>query len=380
MNRIYLNKLLDFTKITYYNSYSNTKLINLQDEITKVKQNISLNESGSLLKYNFVDLNNLINGIDVEYNPMVLIYPVCFNLSDYIEWYNLLNCLLLVMNDDYLKETNIGKKKILQIADKMYRKKIVVDKDLTTCEYNKISELSGIGLIVIEQTNEQLKFSEYLKTDLDKWIICLKYNNEYFPIWNFEKKFFSVGDNFVKYLRSKCTTNMSDNEKNSFQLEELETETIYDENKSNKINEAYEEFETNENYALYISEAVDVKTVKKQDKKNKKIKLETEEKKTKKTNKNIFVTLENNIPELPIDPNNKVEDSVFKHTEKITKSMINTIIKNIKSNTKLEQIQTYAIELGICIASGSTKDGKPKNKTRNELIEEIKNMEKNVKT
>lgn len=181
-----------------------------------------------------------------------------------------------------------------------------------------------------------------------------------------------------------------------------------------KNNDGYEEFITNENYALYISEAVDTKNTHKQ---KVKVKKNTEatvnvigEKKKSKSNKNIFVTLEqtdihnekiNNDDTLKknekveqvvvnnklvkennngavVEVNNGLESSVFKKTEIIDKTKISHVMSNIKSTTKLEQIQTFAIELGLSIVAGSTKDGKPKNKTKNEIIDEIKKLESSM--
>lgn len=374
MNRLYLDKLLDFTQSTYANCYVNSvKMINLQEEITKVKQNTSLNEKGSILKYNFVDLASVTKGTD--FSEMVLIYPICFNVSDCVEWYNLLNCLLLVMNEDYLKESNITKKKILQIADKMYRKQLIISDTITDENYKKISELTNVNLIIICADSEMNLIKEYKSTQTDKWIVCLKYENDYFPVWNYNKKYYSGETDFIKVLQSKSSkvskqkeipvsTKVITKDDDKHKVKESEA----------KINDGYEEFVTNENYALYISEAVDVKTTKTSKSKSKKTTEEPELKKVKKTNKNIFVTLENNVPE----PEQK-DESVFKKTDKITKEQVSSILANIKQSTKLEQIQAYAIELNICIVSGSTKDGKPKNKTRAELIEEIKQTKKQLK-
>jgi hypothetical protein len=43
----------------------------------------------------------------------------------------------------------------------------------------------------------------------------------------------------------------------------------------------------------------------------------------------------------------------------------------------LDQIQSYALKLGISIFDGSTKSGKPKNKTKSDLIDQIKEYIKN---
>ena len=106
------------------------------------------------------------------------------------------------------------------------------------------------------------------------------------------------------------------------------------------------------------------------------------DKKKCKSNKNIFVALDQgddiDIKEEEKLVKNDVSESVFKKTEIVDKAKVKNIISNIKGTTKLEQIQAYALELGLLIVCGSTKDGKPKNKTKNELIDDIKNLEKTL--
>lgn len=425
MNKIYLDKLLEFSHSTYSNYYTQyNNNFDLNDEITKIKQNTSLNEKGGFIKYSFIDLSSLISSI--EYDECVLIYPICFNIEENQEWFNLLNCLLLILNDDYIKEPNITKKKILQIADKMYKKQLIIEKTLNDKNYQKICELTNLNLIILNNENNSLKITQCSKEHVEKWLICYKFGNNYFPIWNFEKKYFDTNSNFIKYLQTKMKKNI--NEINSDKLIESENENENEtennnknenknenENENNnknkniqqhniiddkiivkgrKTNDAYEEFVTNEDYALYISEAVDTKKTKKQKVKKAVDTIVSGEKKKNKTNKNIFVTLEqddvikknveddkkNKIISEDINSKNiKIDtlltDSVFKKTEQINKATISRIISNIKSTTKLEQIQSFALELGISVVCGSTKDGKPKNKTKTELIDEIKKMD-----
>lgn len=404
MNRIYLDKLFDFTYNTYTNYYGQyTKQIDLNDEILKFKQNSSLNEKGFFMKYSFVDLSNLITSI--EYDECVLINPISFNIEENQEWFNFLNCLLLVLNDDYIKEANISKKKILQIADKMYKKHLLIGKKLNKENYEKISELTGLNIIIIQNENNILDVTEYKKTLIDKWLICYKFGNDYFPVWNFENKYFTANSHFLKYLHNTIDK-ISLNKKEVFDNENIKSDELNDKISENiehvieeefkidskdenkiivkgrtKTKDAYEEFVTNEDYALYISEAVDNKNTKKQ-----KLKKNTDvvvDKKKNKANKNIFVVLEqdeNKEEKLNdnCDKDNNNADSVFKKTEIIDIKKIKEILSNIKTSTKLEQIQSYAIELNIPIVSGSTKDGKPKNKTKNELIDEIKKLEKTL--
>ena len=201
MNRIFLDKLFEFTYNTYKNYYGQyNKIINLNDEITKIKQNLSLNEKGFFMKYSFVDLTNLIPSI--EYDECVLINPISFNIEENQEWYNFLNCLLLILNEEYIKESNITKKKFLQTADKMYKKHLIINKNLTKENYEKISELTGLNIIILNNEENKLKIYEYSKTEVNKWLVCYKFGNDYFPIWNFEKKYFTSETDFIKYLKS----------------------------------------------------------------------------------------------------------------------------------------------------------------------------------
>lgn len=363
MNRIYLDKLIDFSNSTNKNCYEqfNNK-INLEDEIAKIKQNLSLNEKGNFLKYNYIELTSIFPNF--EQNENILIYPICFNIEDNIEWFNLLNCLLLILNDDYILESNIIKKKILLMADKMYRKKINISDKLNNEIYNKISELSNINLIIIENYSN---INIFQKSTNDNWIICIKYLNEYYPIYNFDDKKFNSKSFFIKYILELTK------KQNNLELNKLDNKPTPKTDFINQIlkvdNVEYHEFISNEDYTLHISEAIEKKNGKNNNQ------ISSENKKKNKSNKNIFVTHEN----IDIDQNKKKHDenidSVFKKSEIINKSRILEIISNVKSTTKLYIMQEYAIELGIEIVAGSTKNGKPKNKKKNELFDEIKKLE-----
>ena len=178
--------------------------------------------------------------------------------------------------------------------------------------------------------------------------------------------------------------------------------TIKKENTMKKENNGtYEELQADVNYALYISEIVD-----NTDKILNKNILTT--KKKKKNDKNIFVVNKNDIKKSKDKSKDKInkikcsnveeektidkesinkesinkesinkESLIFNETEKITKKDINEISSNIKISMGLEIIQAQALKLGITIVEGSTKTGKPKNKTKSELIEQIKQFAKN---
>ena len=57
MNRIFLDKLCEFTATTYKN-YQNgkDKEWNLEEQIETIKQNLSLNEKGIVNKFNYVEI------------------------------------------------------------------------------------------------------------------------------------------------------------------------------------------------------------------------------------------------------------------------------------------------------------------------------------
>ena len=79
--------------------------------------------------------------------------------------------------------------------------------------------------------------------------------------------------------------------------------------------------------------------------------------KNKKTNKDVFMTT------LPTE-----QSDIFEKTDIVN---VNEIKKSAKATSSLSELQQIAIKLNICIVKGSTKQGAPKNKTRNELLEEI---------
>ena len=67
------------------------------------------------------------------------------------------------------------------------------------------------------------------------------------------------------------------------------------------------------------------------------------------------------------------DDSVFNKTVIINNNEILKIYQSFKPTSKLEDIQNLALKIGLKVFAGSTKDGKPKNKTKSELLEDIKN-------
>ena len=363
---IYLDNLVSFSSTTYSNSYNkfiNLSKIDINNEISKLKNNNSINEKGVFIQYNYIELATLM---DFKYNELVLVYPISFNIeNEHIEWYNFLNALLLVLNKDYFNQSNNIKKKYLDSLSEQLEKKIKFinnNKKFNNNHDDKIFEnvinTVNINLIILNYSNDT-RIKIYKNNMSDKYIIIYKIENDYLPVCDFNMKYFSESSNFVKNLHEEY------DKLNELQKEinkELKNETNKEESKTNK-NDYYDEFQTVEDYTLHVSEAVD-------NKQNKE--LNSDNKKKKKNDKNIFISNKVDKKKEETIEDNKVEDSVFNNTEIITKEEIIKIYSSFKSTTKLEDIQNLCLKINIPIFAGSTKDGKPKNKTKTDLLDEIK--------
>ena len=199
MNKIYLDKLCEFTLTTHKNYESQVKNFNLDETIDFVKQNNSLNEKGLFLKHNFVELKLIVPSI--EYDQLILINPLCFNLFGNIKWYNFINALLTVLNDNYLHETNLIKKTLIETADKTYRKKILIEDILDDNIIENLSTITNIVLILINSSSIKIYNYDKNKTDKIKVVVLLNYNNDqYYPIINWNLKYFNLNSQFVSDL------------------------------------------------------------------------------------------------------------------------------------------------------------------------------------
>jgi len=441
MNKIYLDKLCDFALTTYKNYEHTNKNFDLDDYINNIKQNFSLNEKGMFLKHNFVELKMLFP--DIEYEQMILINPLCFNLSGNIEWLNFLNGLLTILNDNYLHESNLIKKTILETADKTFRKKINILNNIDDTVYDSVCKLTNITLILLNKQDKIKLFNHNEK--INKVVIMVKNEKEYYCVINWNQKYYKLNSEFVKYLvnnnniindigKNKNTDNQEfitvvNKKKKKNTVNELDNHNLNDtkkkyskllnnnnifdndndndnnndnsdsddENKQNKVIKnnnknvknkqeleqnkgTYEELQAEENYAMYISEVVDNNTL--NIKENNLI-----DKKKKKNNKNVFVTtkqenntINKNITNDVIKEFTQEQSSIFNKTEKLNVKELEKICDSIKVSMTLDTIQSNALKLGINIVEGSTKTGKPKNKTKSELIEEIREFAKNLQT
>ena len=166
---------------------------------------------------------------------------------------------------------------------------------------------------------------------------------------------------------TKPINNYINNYKNNYSDDKFDNEINNKISMQNK-EECYQELVADENYALYISEAVENNC-------NVKTNNSSELKKKNKKDKNIFVSTIIKDESKTIVKN---ESSIFFKTDKVSKKDIEDISSNLKVTLNLEQIQAYAIKLEINIYEGSTKLGKPKNKTKAVLIEQIKQSIKDI--
>jgi hypothetical protein len=384
---IYLDNLVSFSTTTYsnlYQNYINQAKLDINNEISKLKNNNSINEKGVFIQYNYVELATLM---DLKYNELVLLYPLSFNIENInVEWYNFLNALLLVLNPDYFNQANNIKKKYLDSLNEQLEKKVNL-KNSKIFNNDKIFEniinAVNINLIILNNTNNT-KIKIYNNNLSNKYIIIYKIDNDYLPVCNFNTKYYLESSSFVKYLQEEygkiIELNKDELNKNELNKDELNKDEL---NKNKKelnkeelnINDYYDEFQTVEDYTLHVSEAID-----KNNKKNKE--LNSDNKKKKKNDKNIFITNkvekrkegveDSTLNKADDSALNKAEDSVFNKTEIITKDEIIKTYESFKTTTKLEDIQILCLKIDIPIFAGSTKDGKPKNKTKTELLEEIK--------
>jgi len=351
---IYLDNLVNYSTSTYSNYYDkfiNLAKIDINNEIIKLKSNNSINEKGVFIQYNYIELATLI---DLKFNELVLVYPISFNIeNNNINWYNFLNALLLVLNTDYFNQSNNIKKKYLDSLNEQLEKDIKLNKNKLNEDINfeKIIEVVNINLIILNYSiNNKIKIYNN-NNKSNKYIVIYKIENDYLPVCDFNTKYYNDSSYFIKYLYEEFDKIQKEiNYKTNNVIYEINEEIVND------------ELQTIEDYTLHVSEAIDNKLNKE---------LNSDYKKKKKNDKNIFIT--NKTDKKKEEKENKVEDeSIFNKTEIISKEEVIKIHNSFKSTTKLEDIQNLCLKANIPIFAGSTKEGKPKNKTKSELLDDIK--------
>jgi hypothetical protein len=350
--------------------------INLLDEIKKIKNSLLLNEKGVSNRYSFIDLQTVLFNlhksnidsegnkfINMEGNELVLLYPYVLDIPKNEEKiYSLVNSLLLILHDTYAEQIMTTKKEIILTTLEIYKKKINMDTDFKRNIF-EIANISNVNIITIDSLN----LSTLYKCDNNnnnKYIILINIYDNYYPVYNFSIGYYTTDSLFLTYILTLTIpyTYVKDSKKKSKNGGDKKEDEQY-----------YDEVITNEDYSLYVSDIVPkkakgskvletLKTIDVCDKGDgNKIGKggENGSDKKKKNSKNIFIK------------DNDETDEVFTKTEVIDyvelKKMLN------KAN-KLEEIQTIAIKLGVPIVSGSTKEGKPKNRVKSDIVNDINKL------
>jgi hypothetical protein len=396
-----LNKLVNFCNVTYNNTEKNLlsnivstvpnmhpiahnnlinptiiknintcKIGNIIDDINKIKSNLLLNEKGIHNKYTFFDLSTVIYQLGMNNkddicntgNELVLIYPYSFNdTTNNEKWYSLLNSLLIILHDTYTNELMTTKKEIINTTSELYKKKIN-NFDNFKHVIQTVGNISNVNIIVLDSitdctvyNNSQNNNSQNNNSQNNKYIVLINILENYYPVFNFDHKYYTNKSLFITHL--------------------LSIGTKYDSHKAVDNTQFYE-VATNEDFSLYISEVGP----------NKKevIKKEDSDKKKKKK-KNIFIKDDEDKDKANDKTNNSIskhgidkdDDVVFNKVEPINYVELK---KMFKSSSKLDEIQAIALKLNISIISGSTKDGKPKNRVKNDIVNDITNLFNNIIT
>jgi hypothetical protein len=407
----------------------NTCKTNVIEELKKVKNNLLLNEKGVSNKYTFIDLQSILynlqsvlfnlhnnlhdnkkedmynNFMNMKGNELVLIYPYVLDIpKNEDKLYSLVNSLLLILHDTYAEQLMTIKKEIILATLEIYKKKINmatkvnvdakvnVDTDFKKIIF-EIANISNINIITIDSLNVS---TLYKCENSKKFIILINISDNYYPVYNFSSGYYTSESIFLNYMLTFSTVyiNIVDANKGSFgkkdevistgtkKVGSIGTKEVGSTGKKDgglckkEDGQYYDEVITNEDYSLYVSDigpkkskgdkaledSKDVEASKGIDV-SKGCKIvdmsksgETGSDKKKKNSKNIFIK------------DNDETDEVFNKTETVD---YNELKKMFNKASKLDEIQAIAIKLSIPIVSGSTKEGKPKNRVKNDIINDI---------
>jgi hypothetical protein len=383
---------------TNYNQTSiiknvNTCKVNLFDELKKIKSSLLLNEKGVSNKYTFIDLQTVlfnlhVNGngndgnkfVSMEGNELVLIYPYVLDIpKNEDKIYSLVNSLLLILHNTYAEQLMTIKKEIILTTLEIYKKKINVNDDFKKNIF-EIANISNINIITIDSLS---LVTMYKCENSTKFIILINVSDNYYPIYNFSVGYYTTESLFLNYILSLSQSYIFNNDNSTIKNKDInvkkKSKKDSDSNKAEDSNKAgdgqyYDEVITNEDYSLYVSDIVPKKTkggkaietlktidaCDSGDGNNKVIKSgESGSDKKKKNSKNIFIK------------DNDDTDEVFNKIETVNYVELK---KMLNKATKLEEIQSIAIKLGIPIVSGSTKDGRPKNRVKNDIVNDINKL------
>ena len=337
-NKLQLDKLIQFGNVTFDN-YKKSPILTeeLQDKINKISILQTQNEANNLFKYNFVSLHEIVGkNLIASFDPQILLNPMPFkNNEKNKEWGYMLHAFLLILHDDYLSGNNYIKSNIFKLANETYSKNIEILEEPLNVEFiQKIANITGINLVIIDKN-----INIYKNVRFNKWIVLIKLCNQYFPLFDYDSKHFKNESNFVTYIQTIGTVHVTD------KLKKKKEVPI----------EQYEEVPNNNESVPFISEKnpeVAVNHTKPIDKK--------------KNNKKIFITVAEQSPNKQHE-----QQQLEQETKNNIKKEIAEFLQSIKPSTKLEKIQEYAIKANIPVIHGTTKEGKPKNRTKQDLLQDL---------
>lgn len=273
-------------------------------------KNLDKFKNNEIFNYNFCELNLFIdkNNENISFNDMILISPI-YN-EEY--FYQCINCLLLIDNDSYINKNNFEKLyKIKEIYKTLHCKEFNYE------NINILFNNYNYNLIVI---NDGVKI---YSNHYEKYIIIIKIDNEYFPLYNINNKYFDNNNLIIKEINN----NYNVKEEDKIECIDLQT---------------YDDFK------LEISE----------------IEQKEEKEQKYKVSDTIFICEE--------DTKEITETEIFNKTCNLTKDDKLKLISSIKKSYSLEKIQEIAIKLDIPIISGIQKNGKPKNRKKDDIYNDIK--------
>jgi hypothetical protein len=304
----------------------------------------------------------------------------------------------------------------------MNKDKINMDSDFKKFIF-EIANISNINIITIDSLNLS---TLYKCENNNKYIILINISDNYYPIYNFSVGYYTTESIFLNYilsLSSPYTYTYIDVKKENDVKKDIDVKKENDVKKKdndvkkkendvkkkendvkkkskkeectksgdsygvgvgvgvgvgesgcgsrNEDGQYYDEVITNEDYSLYVSDIVPkkakggkviemLKTIDACEEGNKTGKGgENGSDKKKKNSKNIFIK------------DNDETDEIFNKTETVNYIELK---KMFTKASKLEEIQTIAIKLGVPIVYGSTKEGKPKNRVKNDIVNDINKL------
>ena len=393
----------------------NTCKINLFDELKKIKSSLLLNEKGVSNKYTFIDLQTVLFNlhslcgnegnkfVGMEGNELVLIYPYVLDIpKNEDKIYSLVNSLLLILHNTYAEQIMTIKKEIILTTLEIYKKKTNLNDDFKKNIF-EIANISNINIITIDSLS---LVTLYKCENSTKYIILINVSDNYYPIYNFSVGYYTTESIFLNYILSLSQSYILINDVSSIKTKDADVKkkskkaieggnnkaVEYDssnkavgcgnnkavEGGSNKAVEGgsnkavgdgqyYDEVITNEDYSLYVSDIIPkkaksgkaIETLKTIDACEGGKSGESGSDKKKKNSKNIFIKDNDDV------------DEVFNKTETVNYIELK---KMFTKASKLEEIQAIAIKLSVPIVSGSTKEGRPKNRVKNDIINDINKL------